>query len=209
MPGSRHAHLVAELVRVARPARIVRGELTPDLLDRADERLPGRPRAEPLDHPVAHPVPVAVADATVDSHVAHDGKLPVLDREIEEHAVPLDRAVHAEPREEPPRPLEGVHGLAEEAARQPALQMHPDLGRCPRLGGLDRVADRVEVRLAEEPPRPPGALRHGPTSLRSRHRRPTRPRRPRLPHPPPAAPPPPEKPPPPPPPPQRPPPPPQ
>src|SRR2546428_9142034 len=50
--------------------------------------------------------------------------------------------------------------------------------RCPRLGGLDRVADRVEVRLAEEPPRPPGALRHGPTSLRSRHRRPTRHRRP-------------------------------
>src|SRR5207247_570830 len=167
-PPSRHAHLVAKLVRVARPARIMRGERPPDLLDPADERLPWRPRAEPLDHPVAHAVPVAVTDAPVDSHVAHDGELPIVDGEVEEHAVPLGRLVHAELREERPRPREGVHGLAKEAARQPALQMHPDLGRCPRLGGLDRVADRVEVRLAEEPPRPPGALCHGPSSPRLR-----------------------------------------
>src|SRR5213594_767343 len=49
---------------------------------------------------------------------------------------------------------------AEEAARQAALEVHADLRRGMRLGGLDGVAHRVEVRHAEEPPRPLGMLRH-------------------------------------------------
>src|SRR3989442_822995 len=131
-----------------------------DPLDCADDRLPGRARAELLEHPVADPVPEPIADAPVDPHIPHDGKRAVVDREVDEDAVPRLRAVHAELREEPPRLRERVHTRAEEAARQAALEVHADLGRGVRLGGLDGVAHRVEVRHAEEPPRPLRMRRH-------------------------------------------------
>src|SRR5437773_6269398 len=131
-----------------------------DPLDCADDRLPGRARAELLEHRVADPVPEPIADAPVDPHIPHDGKRAVVDREVDKDTVPLRRAVHAELREEPPRLRERVHARAEEAARQAALEVHADLGRGMRLGGLDGVAHRVEVRHAEEPPRPLGMLRH-------------------------------------------------
>src|SRR5439155_638630 len=87
MLRSEHAYLVAELVRVAGPAWIMRGELAADLLNRADDRLPGRARAEPLDHPVAHAVPVAVAHPPVDPHISHDVQRPVLHGEVKERPV--------------------------------------------------------------------------------------------------------------------------
>src|SRR5438034_144952 len=151
----------------------MRGELAGDRVDRADDRLAGRARAELLEYPVANAVPVRVADVPVDPHVAQDGQLMVVDREVDKHAVPLRRAVHAELREDRPRTREGVHRLAEDAAWQAALQVHADLGRGPRLGSLDGVGDRLEVRLAEKAPRPLRGLGHVlPASARAAAARP-------------------------------------
>src|SRR3989442_12225044 len=53
-------------------------------------------------------------------------------------------------------------------ARVDALEVHADLRRGMRLGGLNGVAHRAEVRQAEEPPRPLGMLRTPlPTSARA------------------------------------------
>src|SRR5207247_509799 len=82
-----------------------------DCADRADRREdpgPEWPIPEPLDHQVAHAVPVFVAHPDVNALVPDHGELPVLDGEIDEHAVALARPMHVELREDFLRALERV-----------------------------------------------------------------------------------------------------
>src|SRR3989441_7404908 len=180
----------AQLVRIVGTARIVFGEGPAELLDRALDRLPRRVRPQLLDHQTAHPMPVAIADARVNALVTDNRQAPLLDREVDQHAVALGRPVHAETTEDVAGSRQGVGSAAEQTPRHAALEMHPDLRRRARLGGLDRPGDRVQVRLAEERPGPPGVSWH--------HQPPLAPPPPELP-PPPENPPSPDEPPPPPP----------
>src|SRR2546427_105388 len=133
---------------------------------------------------------VPIADARVNALVTDDRQAPLLDREVDQHAVALGRPVHAEPPEDVAGSRQGVGSAAEQPPRHATLEMHPDLRRRARLGGLDRPGDRVEVGLAEERP--------GPPRMSSHHQPPLAPPPPELP-PPPENPPPPHQPPPPPP----------
>src|SRR2546426_6891243 len=180
-PASRHAHLIAQLVAVVGPARVVLGERLAELPDRPLERLARGVLPELLDHQVAHAVPVTIADAAVDALVADDRQAPLLDGEVDQHPVSLGRLVHAEPPEHVLGSRQDVGGPPEKSPRHAALQMHSDLRRRARLGGLDRPGDRVEIRVAQEPP--------GPLRMPGHHQLPLAP-------PPPELPPPPEKPPP-------------
>ena len=134
-------------------------------------------------------MPVRIPDAPVDALVADDRQTPVLDGEVDQHAVALGGPVHAEAPEHVAGSRHDVRRAAEhEPPRHAALEMHPDLRGGPRLGGLDRARDRVEVRLAQKLPGPARMLRH--------YQLPLAPPPPELP-PPPEKPPPSEKPPPP------------
>src|SRR5262249_50124661 len=148
---SRHADLVAQLVLVAGPARVVLGQRAPELFDRALDRLAWGIRLEPLHHHVAHAMPVRIAHAAVDARVADDREAAIFNGEVAQTAVaPGARGQagaskyvvgsrHAAPR-----------ASEKEASRPPPLEVYPDLRRGSRLGGLDRARDRVEVRFAEE-----------------------------------------------------------
>ena len=85
-----------------------------------DEGIHGR-----VGDPHWHRVPVVVADAPVDALVADDRETPLLDRQIDQHAVALGGAVHAEPVEHAPREaiergvVELGRALAEHYPRRP------------------------------------------------------------------------------------------
>ena len=166
------------------------GERTTELFDRALDRLARGVRPQPLQHQVAHAVPVRIPDAPVDALVADDRETPLLDRQVDQHAVALGGAVHAEPVEHVPGSRERVRRAPEETPGHAALEVHADLARRARFGFRDRARDRIEVVLVEELPCPRGTSSH--------HQLPLAPPPPELPPPPEKPPPPPDHPPPPP-----------
>src|SRR5262245_7839212 len=148
---SRHADLVAQLVSIVEPARVVLGQRASELFDRALDRLAWGVRLEPLHHHVAHPVPVRIADAAVNALVADDRQAAIFNGEVDQNAVALAGPVHAEASEYMVGSRHDVPRASEqESSRHPPLEVYPDLRRGSRLGGLDRARDRVEVRFAEE-----------------------------------------------------------
>src|SRR5262245_29690257 len=135
-----HADLVAQLVLVVGPARIVLGERTAERLDAALDRLARRAGPEPVGHQIAHAFPVGIADAPMDALVPDHREAPVLDGEIDQHAVTLDGLVHAQAPEDVARPRQDVgYAPHPEPPRHAALQVHADLGGGPRLGGRDQI----------------------------------------------------------------------
>src|SRR5919204_3089872 len=179
------AHVVRQLVDVARPAREEARQRRAHLADGADERVARRARAQTLHHPVADACPVIIADSCVDALVADDRKLAILDGQVDEHAAAVGRAMHTERGKDLARARHRVGGAPAQAVRDAPLGVHANLrGRC-ALGGAHGRRDRVQIRLREDAARPARmAAEH--------HQSPLAP-------PPPKLPPPPEKPPPPPP----------
>src|SRR5205085_1389147 len=159
--------------------------------DLGDAREHGLERAALLqlrDHEIAHLLPVGVAHPLVDPRVADDRELAILDAEIDQDAVPVGGEMHAEMGEDLVGAAERVRALTGPSV-DATLEVDPDLRGGRRLRPPDRLGDRLEVSLAEQPLRPARMTRG--MLVRGHHQSPLAP-------PPPKPPPPPENPPPPP-----------
>src|SRR5437867_895372 len=83
-----------------------------------------RAGARTRHHPVAHALPVLVADVGVDALVADDRQLAILDRQIDEHARAMGRAMHAEAGEDLARALHRVRRASAQPVRDTPLGVH-------------------------------------------------------------------------------------
>src|SRR5262249_24866679 len=122
------------------------------------------------------PPPVGFAYALVDARITDHGQLVIRYGNVDEHAIVLRRAMHAEP-------LEDLDGPPERVAPAGVIEMHAHLRGGARLRLPHRARDRGEILLGEKG--------RDPLRMPSHHQSPLAPPPPKLPPPPPKSPPPP------------------
>src|SRR5262249_34282913 len=154
-----------------------------DMLDGVDQSVTRALLAQVIADRVDELSPVDLAHTLVAAGVSDHRQFVIRHRDVDEHAVTLSRAVHAES-------LEHLDGPPERVLLAGVVDVHAHLGRGARFGSPHRARDGREILLGEKRRDPPGMPSH--------HQSPLAPPPPKLPPPPPKSPPPPPPPPPPP-----------
>src|SRR5215470_16653709 len=147
-----------------------------DMLDGVDQSVTRALLAQVIADRVDELSPVDLAHTLVDARVSDHRQFVIRHRDVDEHAVTLSRAVHAES-------LEHLDGPPERVLLAGVVEVHAHLGRGARLGSPHRARDISEILLGEKRCDPPGMPSH--------HQSPLAPPPPKLPPPPPKSPPPP------------------
>src|SRR5215813_4156885 len=102
--------------------------------------------------------PVDLAHTLVDARVSDHRQFVIRHRDVDENAVTLNRAVHAES-------LEHLDGPPERVLLAGVVDVHAHLGRGARFGSPHRARDGREILPGEKRRDPPGMPSHHPSPL--------------------------------------------